>query len=104
MIGKFETGQLPGGRKGMSVVEQAKGIIGRFSNRHRHANNTVSGRHSTASATQTTSTSLVGRVESGLATCSRQAFDTETEAVGARFGRYYLEKIANLNPGDQSPK
>ena len=65
----------------MSVVEQAKSIIGRLSPRHRNAR---TGTHKRPNP--------------------RPEFDARTEAVGSTFERYYLEKIANLNSGEQGPK
>jgi hypothetical protein len=86
----------------MTVVEQARRIIGSLA-RHRHLNQEAPGafRRCNSSHTKADSKTLVGRVGHGLVPlnrCNASKGETAPQAVGmsARFGKYYLEKIANL--------
>lgn len=86
----------------MSVVEQARRIIVSLA-RHRQANQEAPGtfRRCSSSHTKTDSKSLVGRVGHGLVplnrcNASKNEVAPQTVGMSARFGKYYLEKIANL--------
>lgn len=72
-----------------SVVEQARSIIGRFSRRHQnHVFLALAGKRDCGNQN--------GRLDAGIF----QASASNYAEVGGKFGKYYREKIANLERSD----